>query len=113
MIGEDFTLEGADVPGELLGHGMIGPDFQDVFAWVAALGCAEGLTQESGALRGIKKEAGIFQGWVLGIFRVCPGRRMEFVASWLRVRISSGDVRTPCFARSREIRVNVSPVFTT
>jgi hypothetical protein len=27
LIGEDFTFEGADVSGELLGHRLIGPDF--------------------------------------------------------------------------------------
>ena len=47
FIGEDFTLKGADVLGELLGHGVIGPDFQDIFARLVLLGGVEGLTQES------------------------------------------------------------------
>jgi len=43
LIGEDFTLEGVDMSGELLGHRLIGPDFQDVFAGVAGSGGVEGL----------------------------------------------------------------------
>jgi len=81
LIGEDFTLEGTDLAGELLGHGVIVPNFQDVFAGIVASGGVEGLTQKSGALCGVKKEAGIFQGWELGIFRIWPGRRTEFVVS--------------------------------
>jgi len=48
LIGEEFTLEGADVSGELLSHRLLGPDFQDIFAGVAGSGGVEGLTQESG-----------------------------------------------------------------
>ena len=70
LIGEDFTLERADVSGKLLGHRLIGPDFQDVFAGVAGSGGVEGVTKKSGGLRRVEKEAEIFQGWEFGVFSI-------------------------------------------
>jgi len=65
LIGEDFTLEGADVLGELLGHGVIGPDFQDIFARVTALGCVEGLTKESSGSGWMEEKTGGLQRYFL------------------------------------------------
>jgi hypothetical protein len=61
LIGEDFTLEGLDVPGELLSHRLIGPDFQDIFAGVAGSGGMKGLTQESGGSGWMERKTGGLQ----------------------------------------------------
>jgi len=44
LIGDDLSLEGADVSGELLCDRLIGPDFQDVLSGVAGSGGVEGVT---------------------------------------------------------------------
>ena len=44
VIGTEFTLEGADMSGELLGRRLVGANFQNVFLGVAGSGDAEGLT---------------------------------------------------------------------
>ena len=63
LIGEDFTLEGADMSGELSGHRLFGTNFQDVFAGLARSDCVEGLTQESGGSGWMEKKTGGLQGF--------------------------------------------------